>query len=70
MRDVFSSCPSVFLMPNAAGERRPTRDDAAEAEKSLLSGPSAPVAGSAGPSPHCLRQWFDDDTATLNHLHV
>jgi hypothetical protein len=27
--------------PNAAGERRPTRNDAEEAEKSLLGGPSA-----------------------------
>jgi hypothetical protein len=26
--------------PNAAGERRPTQDDAEEAEKSLLGGPS------------------------------
>jgi hypothetical protein len=34
-------------MPNAAGERRPTYDDAAEAKKNLLGGPSAPVGGSA-----------------------
>ena len=31
---------------------------------------SAPCPCSAGPSLHYLRQWFDDDTAPLNHLHV
>jgi len=35
------------MKPNAAGERRPTRDDAEEADKSLRRGPSAPVACSA-----------------------
>jgi hypothetical protein len=34
-----------LLWPNVAGERRPTRDDAAEAAKSLPGGPSVPVAG-------------------------
>jgi hypothetical protein len=30
---------------NAAGEQRPTHDDAKEVNKSLPGGPSAPVAG-------------------------
>jgi hypothetical protein len=32
------------LVLNAAGEQRPTLDDAEKTEKSLLGGPSAPVA--------------------------
>jgi hypothetical protein len=45
-------CPQKDVLSNVAGERRPTYDDAAEAEKSLLGGLSAPVAGSAMPYPY------------------
>jgi hypothetical protein len=38
-------CIIRIELHNAAGERRPTRDDAEEAAKSLLGEPSAPVAG-------------------------
>jgi hypothetical protein len=38
---IAASENGVLTTPNAPGELRPTRNDAEEAEKSLLGGPSA-----------------------------